>query len=178
MGGEKITPPGRFAATLPIEGRECAQSASLSLAAKRRAKQLRRQLTGPEAKLWVHLKRIKTIDTHFRKQVPIGRYIADFACMRCRVIIEVDGEQHAFERGRRSDERRTRFLESQGFSVLRFWNQEVLQEMDAVLDAIYAKIHGAVDAVPRSASKRRNADLDTPSSPSMGEVASAASWRG
>ncbi len=171
------TPPGRFAATLPIEGREGASSAT-NLVSRRRAKQLRRQLTGPEAKLWVHLKRIKTIDTHFRKQVSIGRYIADLACLRSRLIIEVDGEQHGFDAGRRADERRTRFLEAEGFSVLRFWNHEVLQDMNSVLDTIYAKLYGAPDAPARSASKMRGLKGEAPSSPSMGEVPSVSEAEG
>jgi very-short-patch-repair endonuclease len=183
-----FTPPGRFAATLPIEGREGAgpshgRSDELSIPVASRgqeqrksrraiaqAKTLLQRLTGPEAKLWLHLKRLRTIDTHFRKQAPIGPYIADFACLRARLIIEIDGEQHGRHAGRVRDYRRDNFLKSQGFKVLRFWNNEVLQQTEAVLDTIYSELHGAVDALPRSTSKRRDACYGAPSSPSMGEV--------
>jgi very-short-patch-repair endonuclease len=136
----------------------------------RRAKRLRQNLTGPEAKLWTHLKRINTVDTHFRKQVPIGPYVVDFACIRGRVVVEVDGDQHGWHAGRQRDRRRDRFLGDQGFSVLRFWNHEVLQEMESVLDTIHASLHGRMDAPARSMSKRAEAGGLAPTSPSMGEV--------
>jgi very-short-patch-repair endonuclease len=138
--------------------------------AKLRAKALRRNLTDAEAKLWVHLKRVKTVDTHFRKQVPVGNYIADFACMRGRLIIEVDGAQHGFDGGVQHDVKRTRFLESQGFRVLRFWNDDVLRDIEGVLDTIYAVLHGASDASVHSMSRRKALQDEAPSSPSMGEV--------
>jgi very-short-patch-repair endonuclease len=155
---QKPTPPGRFAATLPIEGREGGSGGPArprreqhTPKAKELSKRLRKELTGPEAKLWAHLKRIKTVDRHFRKQAAVGPYVVDFACMRSRLIIEVDGEQHGFDRRRRDDLRRTQFLEAHGFRVLRFWNEEVLKEIDDVLDTIYAALHGNGD--PASASK-------------------------
>ncbi|GLS34006.1 Very-short-patch-repair endonuclease [Mesorhizobium albiziae] len=179
---KKGTPSGRFAATLPIEGREDAKAATAasqrSEAVKRRARSLRQNLTGPEAKLWSHLKRIKTIDTHFRKQVPIGPYIADFACLRSRLVIEVDGDQHGWETAKRRDNHRTRFLQSQGFTVVRFWNHEVLREIESVLETIYARLHGGVSAAPLPASKKRYAGRIAPSSPSMGEVPSASEAEG
>ncbi len=175
-----ITPPPASGRTLPIEGREGARSATPAqfTQAKALAKRLRRGLTGPEARLWVQLKRIRTVDTHFRKQVPIGPYVADFACLRGRLVIEVDGYQHAFENERRHDSRRTAFLEAQGFRVLRFWNHDILREMEAVLDTIHAHLHGAVDVPGRSMSKRRGVRGVAPSSPSMGEVASASEPEG
>ncbi|WP_165816221.1 endonuclease domain-containing protein [Kumtagia ephedrae] len=141
------------------------------------AKRLRKTLTGPEAKLWANLKNIRTVDTHFRKQVPIGPYVADFACLRGRLVIEVDGFQHAFDSKRRRDDRRTAFLEAQGFRVLRFWNEEVLKEMGAVLNTIYAHLHGGVNAPAFSMSRRRTGG-GVPSSPSMGEVPSVSEAEG
>lgn len=161
------TPPDRSAATLPMEGRETRRNRSAQIAI---AKALRRRMTGPEAKLWVHLKRIKTIDTHFRKQVPIGDYVVDFACLRGRLVIEVDGEQHGRFARSQADIRRDEDLRSQGFTVLRFWNDDVLRSIDAVLDTIHASLHGSPSAVPRSMSKRRDGQGRPPSSPSMGEV--------
>jgi very-short-patch-repair endonuclease len=79
--------------------------------------------------------RRKQIEGHrFRRQVPIGHYIADFACLAARLIIEVDGGQHTVDVER--DARRTAWLESQNFRVLRFWNNDVLGNSDGVLQTI------------------------------------------
>jgi hypothetical protein len=90
--------------------------------------------------------------------------------MRARLIIEVDGDQHGWDKGRAKDAKRTKYLQSSGFRVLRFWNNEVLQEMEAVLDTIYAALYGASDARTLSFSKRAGVDGRAPSSPSTGEV--------
>jgi len=105
-------------------------------------------------KLWRHLERITTIDTHFRKQVPIGPYIADFACLRARLIIEVDGEQHGHDHQRQHDRAWTRWFEPQGFRVLRFWNGEALNDVESVLDAIHSALYGHALAEPHSYSRR------------------------
>jgi very-short-patch-repair endonuclease len=99
-----------------------------------RARQLRKNLTDAECKLWKYLRR-KQIDGHrFRRQVPIGPYYVDFLCLERRLIIEVDGGQHADRRV--EDARRTAWLESQDFRVLRYWNNEVLQNFEGVVEAI------------------------------------------
>jgi len=72
----------------------------------------------------------------FRRQHEIGSYIADFFCLDARLVIELDGSQHGEERERQADERRTEYLENQGYRVLRFWNQEVLDNIDGVLETI------------------------------------------
>ncbi|WP_245458983.1 MULTISPECIES: endonuclease domain-containing protein [unclassified Rhizobium] len=102
------------------------------------SRRLRAGSTDAEAKLWKHLWRIPIEGTHFRRQVPIGRYFADFACHQIGLIIELDGGQHAEETARRYDAERTAFLESQGYHVVRFWNAEVMDEIEAVLDTIFA----------------------------------------
>lgn len=73
----------------------------------------------------------------FRRQTPIGPYIVDFACWEEKLIVEIDGGQHADMRERVEDEERTKWLEAQGFRVLRFWNDEVLSQMEAVLERIF-----------------------------------------
>jgi very-short-patch-repair endonuclease len=106
-----------------------------------RAKTLRRRATEPEQKLWWHLRyRIPLDGTHFRRQVPIGPYIADFCCLKGKLIIEVDGNQHGLDENLLKDEKRTAYLAAQGFSVLRFSNREVMTEMNSVLEAIYARL--------------------------------------
>ena len=79
-------------------------------------------------------------DTHFRRQVAVGRYIVDFCCLKAKLIIEVDGNQHGYDENIVRDEQRTAFLKSQGFSVLRFSNREVMTETTGVLEAIYAHL--------------------------------------
>lgn len=71
----------------------------------------------------------------FRRQQPIGQFIVDFVCLERKIIIEVDGGQHAEQQ---SDSQRTRWLEDQGFRVLRFWNNEVLSNIDGVVQVISA----------------------------------------
>ena len=79
--------------------------------------------------------------THFRRQVPIGPYVADFCCLSAKLIIEVDGNQHGYDNHIVRDSERTSYLASQGFAVLRFSNLEVMTVTDSVLEAIYAQLN-------------------------------------
>jgi very-short-patch-repair endonuclease len=106
---------------------------------KTRARTMRANPTDAERKLWWHLRHRLVLPTsHFRRQVPLGRYIVDFANHKLKVIIEIDGGQHAEQTKR--DFQRTRFLESEGYRVLRFWNSEVLGNIDGVLELIQSAI--------------------------------------
>jgi very-short-patch-repair endonuclease len=102
------------------------------------AKQLRAKLTNAETILWSRLRRHPA--HKFRRQHPIGPYIADFACIAVRLIIEVDGDTHATEEARRYDRRREAYLKRRGWRVLRVANCSVYKELTAVLDLIEAKI--------------------------------------
>jgi len=103
------------------------------------ARQMRGEPTDAERMLWWHLrKRLKTSDTHFRRQVRIGRYIADFVCHSARLVVEVDGGQHAVRTA--ADQERSKVLEANGYRVLRFWNNEVLKNIDGVLEEIQRAI--------------------------------------
>jgi len=120
------------------------------------AKRLRENSTGAEELLWRRLRRFPISGTHFRRQVPIGPYVADFACMAARLIIEVDGSQHGRrDDTRRRDDARTRWLEAEGYRVMRFWNNDLTANMDGVLDAIYAAIHGSSAAEPKPLKHQR-----------------------
>jgi len=111
------------------------------LRAKSNAGRLRRTLTEPEKRLWWHLRnRLPMSGTHFRRQVAIGSYIADFCCLGTRLVIEVDGGQHTTDQAIIYDNQRTAYLESQGLRVLRFTNHEVMQSMNSVLDTIHAAL--------------------------------------
>jgi len=104
------------------------------------ANRLRAHATAAEDILWRHLRRMNVEGSHFRRQVVIGPYIADFACLAKRLIIEVDGSQHGDEAGLKRDEIRTQWLQSEGYRVIRFWNNDVMSKTDAVLDAIHTMI--------------------------------------
>ena len=96
--------------------------------------------TDAEQRLWQKLKRRQIATVKFRRQQPIGPFIVDFVCFQRRLIIEVDGAQHGMEHQIVHDEQRTRWLETQGYRVLRFWTHEIRRELNAVLDTIYAAI--------------------------------------
>jgi very-short-patch-repair endonuclease len=100
----------------------------------RRARELRNNATDAEKQLWYHL-RNRQLDGHkFSRQMPVGPFICDFMCRQARLVVELDGGQHDAAAGR--DEERTRFIESEGYRVIRFWNNDVLGNMDGVLTEI------------------------------------------
>ena len=99
------------------------------------ARHLRNNLTDAERCLWQKLKQRQIAGVKFRRQQPIGPFIVDFACFERRVIVEVDGGQHAEQLHR--DEQRTRWLGAQGYRVLRFWNNDVLGNNEAVVQAVF-----------------------------------------
>ncbi len=98
------------------------------------AKGLRKNSTDAERLLWHRLKGRQLDGLKFRRQEQLGRFIADFVCYEKRLIVEADGSQHALEREK--DEERTDWLNSQGFTVLRFWNHEILTNIEGVLESI------------------------------------------
>jgi len=99
------------------------------------ARNLRKNQTDAEKKLWRYLLNRQLKDFKFRRQYIIDGYIADFACVEAKLIIELDGGQHLEQKA--YDEKRTQSLSQQGFRVLRFWNDEVLKQTDDVLNVIY-----------------------------------------
>jgi very-short-patch-repair endonuclease len=99
-------------------------------------------MTDAERTLWRVLRGYKDKGFHFRRQVPMGPYVADFACHPAKLVIEVDGGQHGLAGHQAADDRRTEWLEGQGYRVLRFWNNDVLGNADGVA----ALIDAALDA--------------------------------
>src|SRR6266540_2088044 len=99
------------------------------------AKQLHRNMSPAEAKLWKHLRAHRMGDVHFRNQHAIGNYIVDFCAPRRKLIIELDGSQHLEQK--EYDEERTKYLESRGYRVLRLWNNDVMNNIDNVLKVIW-----------------------------------------
>ena len=129
--------------------------------ANERARQLRGDQTDAERKLWRRLRVLKTDGFHFRRQVPIDHLIVDFACFSARLVIEVDGGQHNWEAGRHADEARDAHLHRYGFTVLRFWNNEVMANPEGVME----RVRGILDREERPAARQP----PTPTPPRKGE---------
>src|SRR5688572_33127890 len=103
-----------------------------------RAKQLHRTMTPAEAQLWKHLRSHRMGNVHFRNQHAIGNYVVDFCAPRKKLIIELDGSQHMEQE--EYDRERTVSLQSKGYTVLRFWNSDVMNDLDSVIRAIIGAI--------------------------------------
>ena len=101
-----------------------------------KAKQLRQNLTREERLLWEQLRAHRLNGRKFKRQVPIGMYIVDFSCYASRVIVEIDGAHHGLDETKEYDEIRTHFLNTEGYTVLRFWNHEVTTNINRVLEQI------------------------------------------
>ena len=105
-----------------------------------RARRLRREATDVENRLWYHLRARQLAGAKFRRQEPLGPYFADFCCVEAKLVIELDGGQHADRQ--EHDRQRTAFLKRCGYRVLRFWNAEVLEDLDAVMERIAEAVRG------------------------------------
>ncbi|MBI4515665.1 MAG: endonuclease domain-containing protein [Deltaproteobacteria bacterium] len=109
-----------------------------------RSRALRREGSDAEAALWRRLRARRLAGAKFRRQHPIGPYFADFCCVEARLVVEIDGGQHAAAAGR--DGARTACLAAHGFRVIRFWNHDVLEKTEAVLQAIGLELGRALGA--------------------------------
>jgi very-short-patch-repair endonuclease len=98
------------------------------------ARKLRRASTDAEMRLWSHLRARQLENAKFVRQFQIGSHVADFACRSARLVIELDGGQHAIALD--ADAARTRMIEAHGYSVIRIWNNDVMENLDGVLEAI------------------------------------------
>ena len=107
---------------------------------RKRARSLRRERTNAEQEMWNMLRDLRPYGARFRRETPVGPYIADFAWLSTRVIVEVDGDSHETVHGKRRDLVRDRFLQDQGFSVLRFDNGQVIDGQDFVFEEIVRKV--------------------------------------
>ena len=109
------------------------------------AKELRTNMTDAEHLLWRHLRAYRLNQQKFRRQQPIGRYIVDFVNFKARLIIEADGGQHNESA---PDQKRDSWLQSQGFQILRFWNNDILQNTEAVLQTIWNTLEAIEKSQP------------------------------
>ena len=134
---QQSSPPDAGAVELPARSASSSGGGDVkcdSAVMKQRARKLRAEATDAERALWARLRRRQVLGFKFRRQQPLGQYIVDFVCFETRLIVEVDGSQHCEQQS--YDEARTQWLESQGYGVLRFWNNEVLDSTESVVEAI------------------------------------------
>jgi len=137
----------------PLPRRERVRERVKQLMAKKLtplAKNLRKRTTDTERLLWRHLRAKRFGGLKFRRQQPIGTYIADFVCFEKRLIVELDGGKHTFPLEVQNDSRRDQWFEGQGYKVLRFWDNEVLTNTQGVLEVIgaYCLNHPPLNPLP------------------------------
>ena len=113
-----------------------------------RARALRKSATEAEKKLWEILRRKHIDGLRFRRQFPIGPYFADFVCLPARLIVELDGGQHGDDAAFIYDQKRTAWLEGQRFRVIRFWNLDVFEDIDGVMDRIADAVREPLPLAP------------------------------
>lgn len=130
-----------------------------------RARDLRANMTDAERRLWQGLRGRQLGGYKFRRQIPIGPYIVDFACLEARLVIEVDGGQHL---GSAEDQARDAWLMSEGYRVFRFWNHEVLLQTTDVLERIWNALNDPASIAKRTKTRCKRTNISSPS-PSRGE---------
>ena len=108
-----------------------------------RARQLRANPTEVEKRLWMRIRKRQLLGHRFRRQVPLGRYVVDFACIESSLVVEVDGGQHDWLE--KQDAKRTLWLEAHGWRVVRFWNNDVIENIEGVLEELALKLSECVD---------------------------------
>ncbi|WP_188448877.1 endonuclease domain-containing protein [Sphingomonas psychrolutea] len=125
-----------------------------------RAQQLRRDMTEIERVLWQQMRGRRLNGLKFSRQMPVGPYICDFLCRTIGLVVEIDGGQHG--EAAAYDEARTRFIENEGYRVLRFWNNEVLENMEGVLTRIVETARTMPTPQPPPASGRGSEKASLP----------------
>jgi very-short-patch-repair endonuclease len=105
-----------------------------------RARNLRKSDTVAERRLWEAIRNRRLAGFKFVRQLPVGPYVADFACWERKLILEVDGATHGTESELRHDEKRTAFLQAEGFRVMRCWNDDVFMNLEGVLEGILLQL--------------------------------------
>jgi very-short-patch-repair endonuclease len=137
--------------------------------ANERARTLRRNMTDAELALWDGSRGGQLSGFRFQRQHPIGVFIVDFVCLEKRLIIEVDGNQHSEFTQMMHDAERSQWLEGKGYRVVRFWTNEITEDKDSVLDAIWASLQDLQSSRPRPSPSRRS-KIDWSICPSKGTL--------
>ena len=126
---------------------------------RRFAKTMRQEMTKAELRLWLRLRKPGLPGLRFRRQTPIGSFIVDFFCPERKLIVEVDGDQHAFPTGEQTDAARDAWLREHGYRVVRFWNRDVMTNIEGVCTSIAAAASGSANE------EEEQAPLPKPASP-------------
>ncbi|MGP9820131.1 endonuclease domain-containing protein [Salinarimonas sp. NSM] len=105
-----------------------------------RVRELRYDATRQERRMWAALRRLRPAGFHFRRQVPIGPFVVDFACLKARLVLEIDGGHHGEAPHEARDRRRDAYLRREGFRIARYWNGQVMHELSDVMDDVYARL--------------------------------------
>lgn len=147
-GSGERTAYSLFSPCLRGEGQDEGRNMRSERLATRKAKRLRKNLTEAESKLWRHIRLRQLGGFKFRRQHPVGPYVLDFACPEKKLAIEVDGGQHS--ECADYDSRRSAYLETHGYKVLRFWNSDVLKNIAAVKEVIFEALYGEGPPPPSS----------------------------
>ncbi|MBR0853527.1 endonuclease domain-containing protein [Bradyrhizobium liaoningense] len=119
------------------------------------AKKLRANTTPHERMLWRALKELPVEGSHFRRQAPIGPYVVDLFCPAKHLIIELDGGHHNEDVTAARDLERQRWLENEGYRVIRFWNSEIMADLTAVIERIHVELYGSREAEAQPLKHRR-----------------------
>jgi very-short-patch-repair endonuclease len=119
-----------------------------------------------EARMWTLLRGLKPLGFHFRRQVPIGRYYADFVCHHASLVIEIDGGTHGADAAMRYDAARDDFIRAEGYDIVRIWNHDVMENLDGVMVLIEAELAGrlrtpTLDPSPQGGGRRRGGEGTT-----------------
>jgi very-short-patch-repair endonuclease len=120
---------------------------------KAAARELRRNNTDAELSFWLQVRDRRFQGLKFRRQVPLGNYVVDFLCNERKLIVELDGGQHSEQET--DDAARTAWLEAQGYRVVRFWNNDVMGDLDGVLTALHLALEESPSPRPSPASRER-----------------------
>jgi very-short-patch-repair endonuclease len=149
-------PPMKDAApTIPSPA--CGRGLGRGQQALNNAKSLRTNQTDAEQRLWYHLRAHRFMDLKFKRQKPMGSYVVDFVCVERRLIIELDGGQHAEQEN--YDQHRDAWLRGQGYTVLRFWNNDVMQNLEGVLEKIRCTLALSPTPLPQAGEGRERREL-------------------
>ena len=133
------------------------------------ANKLRANTTPHERILWRALKELPVDGTHFRRQAPIGPYVVDFFCPAKPLIIELDGGHHNDDENAKRDQERQLWLEREGYRVIRFWNSEITNDLNAVLERIFVELYGSREAKVGLLKHRRRPRKLHPTPPLRGD---------
>ncbi|MDB5561739.1 MAG: endonuclease protein [Hyphomicrobiales bacterium] len=117
--------------------------------------------------MWTLLRGLRPLGFHFRRQVPIGRYYADFVCHQASLVIEIDGDTHGSDAAMQYDAERDNFIKNEGYDIVRILNHDVMENLDGVIGLIEAELAGRLrtpthDPSPQGGGKRRSREVVKP----------------